>query len=250
MRNYFLAIVLVSCVIYSYGQTTATDFTVSNCDGETYNLFEDLDAGKVVVITWIMPCAPCISPTVSAFVETQSYDPEKVKFLLVDDYANTSCSQLQTWASNYQMGDVDVFSTPQISMSDYGGDGMPKAVVVGCNSHKVYFNRNFDINNSTDGLSEAIDLALSECANGVDVEDVESYQQSQVYPNPAHDRIVISSDKNKRLSFSIVNALGEVVVEEEDFESGFQLDISHLPIGNYFINIRGEDSHSFTKLKL
>ena len=245
-------LVLVFAVILTanllIGQTTATNFNVANCNGEMYNLFDDLDAGKVVVINWIMPCGPCISPTVSTYVATQAYDQEKVKFLLVDDYANTNCAQLQTWASDYQMNGVNIFSNSQIKMSDYGSDGMPKAVVVGCNSHKVYFNRNFDENNSTDGLSDAIDLALSDCGK-VGIETTTANRSIQIYPNPANSSLTISSEKSNYISFAVVNMLGEIVLEKDNFESGAQIDISHLPQSNYVVKIKDEPGRFvFSKL--
>lgn len=249
MKKIALILSAIVGVQLAVAQSVATDFTVADCNGQMYTLFDDLDAGKVVVITWIMPCAPCISPTVSSFLATTSFDQEKVKFLLVDDYANTSCSQLQTWASNYQMGGVTTFSSPQISMSDYGGDGMPKTVVVGCNSRKVYFNRNFDQNNSTDGLEEAIGLAVSECETS-SVKTIAVEDRSRVYPNPStNNQITITSVKQKQVSFTIVNVLGEVVMMQENVASGSQIDISHLSKGNYFINILNEPNHIiFSKL--
>ena len=239
MKKLILCFAVILTANLLIGQTTATNFNVANCNGEMYNLFDDLDQGNVVVINWIMPCGPCISPTVSTYVATQSYDQEKVKFLLVDDYANTNCAQLQTWASDYQMNGVSIFSNSQIKMSDYGSDGMPKAVVVGCKSHKVYFNRNFDENNSTDGLSAAIDLALSECGS-VGVETTIVNQSIQIYPNPAQNRITLTSEKNNPMSIAIVNMLGEVIIEKDNFESGTQIDISHLPQSNYIIKIKNE----------
>ena len=249
MKNLLFTISALLGMQLAVAQSVATNFTVEDCDGEMYDLFQELDAGKVVVITWIMPCAPCISPTVNAYLVAQEYEQDKVTFLLVDDYANTSCSQLQTWSSNYQMNDVKIFSNSQISMSDYGGDGMPKAVVVGCNSHKVYFNRNFDQNSSTDGLSDAIDLALSECTTSSTKTQTNDEQDFEIYPNPATQHIVLSSKKQGRISFTIVNPLG-VIVKEDIVEAGGQIDISHFPAGNYLVNIKDDNKRiSFIKSK-
>ena len=249
MNNLMLTISAILVMQLGVAQNVATDFTVEDCDGEMYDLFQELDAGKVVVITWIMPCAPCISPTVSTYLVAQEYDQDKVTFLLVDDYANTSCSQLQVWASNYQIGNVKTFSNPQISMSDYGEDGMPKAVVVGCHSHKVYFNRNFDQNNSIEGLNDAIDLALSECSTSSVYKLTNNEKYFEIYPNPATQHIILYSKKQGRISFTIANALGKII-DEKEVDSGSRIDISHLPTGNYFINIKGENKRiSFIKSK-
>lgn len=41
--------------VLTFSQTTATDFTVNDCNDVTTNLFTQLDEGKVVVIAWVMP---------------------------------------------------------------------------------------------------------------------------------------------------------------------------------------------------
>ena len=85
-------------------------------------LFSELDSGKVIVMVWVMPCGPCATHALSAYAAVQTYansHPDRVKFYMVDDYANTTCNSLQTWASTYSMGSCTMFSNQAISMSDY-----------------------------------------------------------------------------------------------------------------------------------
>ena len=77
MKNLLLTISALLGMQLAVAQSVATNFTVEDCDGEMYDLFQELDAGKVVVITWIMPCAPCISPTVNTYLVAQEYEQDK-----------------------------------------------------------------------------------------------------------------------------------------------------------------------------
>ena len=80
------------------------------------------------------------------------------------------------------MGDVKKFSSELISMSDYGVDGMPKIVVLGCKTRKVFFNEN----SSSEGIKDAIDLALVECATSGIISDDKKIEDINltIYPNP------------------------------------------------------------------
>ncbi|HRD39909.1 MAG TPA: hypothetical protein PLC65_14870, partial [Bacteroidia bacterium] len=67
-------------------------------------------------------------------------------FYLVDDYANTSCPTLTSWALTNGMPNAIVFSNSAIDMYDYGSTGMPKIVVIGGANHQVFDNQNNSLN--------------------------------------------------------------------------------------------------------
>ena len=128
----------------------ATDFTTDDCNGVTHNLFDSLDAGNVIVISWVMPCGPCATYTLPAYAAVQSFassHPGQVDFYLVDDYANTACPTLVNWGISNSMSINTAFSSSSINMSDYGSSGMPKVVVLGNANHSVFYNENDDKNN-------------------------------------------------------------------------------------------------------
>ncbi|MBL4594434.1 MAG: hypothetical protein JKX68_11560 [Flavobacteriales bacterium] len=137
----------------------ATDFTAIDCDGISHNLFTELDNNTIVIISWVMPCSSCIADPLEVTNAVQAYattHPGRVKFYLVDDYANTPCNGFTVWASVYGITDCTIFSDPSIDMNDYGVPGMPKTVVIAGSNHQVYFNKS----ESTAGLTDAIDQAL------------------------------------------------------------------------------------------
>jgi len=228
---FFCAILLMAKI--SISQTTATNFNVPDCNGEMYNLFEDLDQGNVVVIAWVMPCVSCIADPLEAFFITQDYDAEEVKFLMVDDYADSDCSELQNWSENYQMGSCTKFSNSTISMSDYGFDGMPKIVVTGCKSHKIFFNKN----SSHEGIKAAIDAAINECKTTSIIEEKDDNSKLSIFPNPAIQEVYFSIESQAApYTLSISNLLGvEVLNQEQHMDT--PIDISFLSEGIYLTQI-------------
>lgn len=55
MKRTILLSLSILFAIATFSQTTATDFTAEDCDGNVVSLFSELDEGKVVVIAWVMP---------------------------------------------------------------------------------------------------------------------------------------------------------------------------------------------------
>ena len=113
---------------------TATDFTANDCDGTSHNLFTELNSGKVIVICWVMPCSACKGPALTTQNVVNSYltsHPHTVYMYMCDDYANTTCTSLDSWRNNNGITSATLFSDAAINMADYGGNGMPKIVVIG-----------------------------------------------------------------------------------------------------------------------
>ena len=90
-KTLMIILVILTTLGFAYAQTTATDFTANDCNGIPHSLFDELDNGKVIVITWVMPCVPCAtfagyaSDAVQYFATTH---PGMVKNYLADDIAD------------------------------------------------------------------------------------------------------------------------------------------------------------------
>ena len=128
-------------------QTYATNFTEDDCDGVSHDLFNELDAGNIIVISFVMPCGPCATYSYPAYDAVESFatsHPGKVHFYIADDHLSTACVILENYANNYNMSNSTIFSNPNIAWSDYGTYGMPKVVVLGGSDHLVYLNKNED----------------------------------------------------------------------------------------------------------
>lgn len=238
MKKYFIIISLFfGCTLI--GAQTATDFTSSDCNGNSYNLFTDLDAGKIVVIIWTMPCGACVSGALTAYNIVQSYEasyPGKVKMLLVDDFGNTPCSSITSWGNSNGMTRSIKFSDSSIRMSDYGVSGMPKTIAI-APDHTVIFNENDGVD--PEALQAAIDAALS-------ITSVKDYpasiSQMSVYPNPALNSAVLKLQliRGSKVEISFYDLQGKLIqnVFSGNCNSGenqVPLDLSKMSNGVYQI---------------
>jgi hypothetical protein len=192
---------------------TATNFTCNDCAGNPHDLFTELDAGKVIVLAWVMPCSSCIGPTVTASNIVQSYassNPGQVFLYVADDYANTNCTSLNSWCTTNSITGT-TFSDASIDMTDYGSPGMPKIVVLGGGtSHTVFFNQNNTAAGNAVALQNAIDSAL---AVGVNDNEI-SKTPFNVFPNPATDNVTLefNSGVAGAMNVMVYNTLGQEVM--------------------------------------
>jgi hypothetical protein len=67
-----------------------------------------------------------------------------------------------------------------------------------------------------------------------------------ISPNPAHNNIVLSG-KIANASLRVINNLGQVVLEKENVNNGFPIDISALPNGNYILEAHFDGTVSTVK---
>jgi len=212
IKKLFLFPIVLLFAANCIAQTNATNFNCNDCSGGNHDLFSELDAGKVIVLTWVMPCSACIAPSLTASTTVQSYtisNPGIVKFYLADDYANTTCPSLTGWASTNGIVTDAVFSNASINMLDYGTAGMPKTVVLGGSSHTVYYNQNGA--NVMANLQTAINNALQ--ANSVIEESKNPVLGLSVFPNPINNSGTLNYTLSalEDVSIDLIDQLGQKV---------------------------------------
>ncbi len=245
MAAKFLPALLLFLSLSVANAQTAQDFTANDCGGISHHLFSELDSGKIVVICFVMPCGTCIGPAQAANTTVQEFattHPGKVRFYLADDFANTPCGTLVSWANNNGMSGVTSFSHQDVTEAPYGPDGMPKTVVLGGTDHKVHFVENGGLN--TTNLKAAINSAI--LLSSVSEVEAKADFQLNVYPNPATDQITVQYvlSESTPLSFEVYNLLGvkvkEVAVETQDpGEQTTAIGLGGLGEGIYFLKMKG-----------
>lgn len=230
-----LALMLVATI--SNAQTMATDFTATDCKGNSHNLFTELYAEKVIALVWVMPCSMCIGGGDAAFSAVQSFatsNPGKVLYYLIDDAGNTSCSALAAWATTngIDTSKIVIFDNAGsvINESNYGGSGMPHIVVVGPD-HKIYFNEK---NGTGTGVQAAIQTAI----NPTNVSEVVNQTSFSTSPNPVSEKLSISHSK-AILHISVSSLTGQIVKEENFTEAKMNpsVNLSDLAKGMYVVRI-------------
>ncbi len=247
MKKILLSTLLSFIVVFGFAQTTATNFTCNDCSGNPHTLFNELDAGKVVVLTWTMPCGSCAGPIQSANSVAQSFSssyPGRVLVYLVDDVGNTTCATLTSWANSNGLSSLTKFSNAAIDMMDYGSVGMPKVVILGGANHTVYYNENDAVNSAN--MSTAITNALNATTAVKEESIISSYN---VFPNPAVNTTTISYALSNAsdVTIEIYNLVGATVqtVFAGKQAAGVQqmkLDCSNLTNGFYFVKIKNGNS--------
>jgi len=241
-KTSMIILAILTTLGFGYAQTTATDFTTNDCNGTSHDLFDELDNGNVIVIAWVMPCTPCATYTLPAYSAVQSFatsHPGQVSFYLVDDFANTNCATLTIWGNSNNMPLNTTFSSSDISMSDYGTNGMPKVVVLGGTDHTVFLNKNDDKINFP-SVQTAISDALS-APLGIEQMGENNFQLSS-YPNPVNNTLNVSYAKgqSETITFSVIDVLGKIVIQEKELT--ISIDVSSLKNGNYFLKVSDKTS--------
>ena len=257
MKNIITGIMFCFFASFAIAQT-ATDFTANDCNGNSHHFFSELDSGKIIVLCWVMPCGSCTGPALTTYNVVQSYQvsyPDKVYYYLVDDYANTVCASLNTWANSSGIAQSTWsirFCNSAIKMTDYGANAMPKIVVVGSSNHTVFFTANNTID--SESLQNGINAALA----SVGIEEVSNAISALlVSPNPAENTAEISfalADASN-LTLDIYNLNGQKVEEQE---LGFyepsthriKLNVAHYATGMYIVRLNSENASQYAKFNV
>lgn len=245
MRRILLSILIPLVAVTASQAQTAMNFTATDCDGNSHTLFTELDNGKVIVLTWIMPCAVCISDAKAAYDAVQSMaaaHPGRVVNYLVDDLGNTTCGDMTAWAMangvDWHNGNLFTFQNAgrPINEDDYGGIAMPHVLVLGGSNHKVFLN-------IKDGSNDrvVIENAIADALNPTAVPEVAARTGTvNLFPNPASGYVMLSYSlaRSGTVSADIFDIRGiKVKSITEQQASGthtFRIDLDHTLAAGYY----------------
>ena len=236
----FLYTIAVLCSLSNAQAQTATDFTATDCSSASHTLFTELNAGKIVVLTWVMPCAMCVNGGKAAQNAVQSFDatnPGKVVYWLIDDLGDTPCGSLSSWTSTNGITKPTLFGNAgnAIDENKFGGTGMPHVVVIAPNK-TILYNKKDGATNDETGIKAAISQALTLSVAQIDAAKI------SISPNPAMTQVRISYDKAIS-AVKVLTTLGQTVAEFSYTEKKLNpsIDMSSLPAGNYNVLITDVD---------
>ena len=255
MKKSLLILWCSLATLTGFGQATATDFTTLDCNQVSHNLFTELNAGKVVVITWVMPCYFCINGANASWQAVQTFDmsnPGKVLYYLVDDFGDNTCNDLSAWiTANNVAGGSPPFRFENvgkpINMNDYGSGGMPKVVVVGGPSHYVYFNENFSLAVNQPAIENAIAQGL---VGGVPTSVSSLSVNAEFHVQMMDEQLLIQSQQGDELQ--LFDLSGRLLHKLKLKGTSSQLvNLSSLPKGVFVANIlhHGVKKHSAKLVK-
>ncbi|HYV92380.1 MAG TPA: T9SS type A sorting domain-containing protein [Chitinophagales bacterium] len=259
MKKLFLAsfLLLLIAFNFSFGQTTAMDWTKDDCNGTNHNCFSELDSGNVLLCEYVMTCGTCISAANYLEQIYQDYsvsDPGKVKFYAIDWNTSFTCSSFQSWATNPTQLSCTLFLNGYDEVNYYGGMGMPTIVVLGGADHHVYYRKlGYSYLADDANVRAAIDEALS-AVNGIN-ENTTSATSLDAYPNPSTSftNITYSLQAASTVSFEVLNVIGEKIQTIDLSQQGvgenhFTLNTGMFNSGVYFVNINTGTTKETIKL--
>lgn len=222
------------------------DFDQADCDGVQHHLFSELDAGKVVVLDFIMlNCAPCIVATSSLeqiVKPYQSTHPGRVVIYSFGFLNAYTCPQLKAWVSNNDFTHT-IFSGGEAQVNYYGGMGMPTFVVLGSNERKVYYN-SYGYTSAQDPLIKAaIDEALLYNPTGIGEIPEASFR---IFPTNFSDHLFVETAQfHGRLTFTLTDTMGRQVLSADIPGNGkLKLSTGDLPSGIYIARLNDGSGYS------
>jgi hypothetical protein len=111
-------------------------------------------------------------------------------------------------------------------------------------------------NFSTFGVNNQNELFVAAVNNGkifrvttttLGTQENDNLAQIKVYPNPASKKVFIEGLKDKNISADIINFEGRKVLESAKIENDNSINISGIPAGVYFINLKSGDLKSYSQ---
>lgn len=249
-----LTLALMFIVSISKAQS-AFDFTATDCASTSHTLFTELDAGKTVIMVWVMPCGACVGASTSATNKIAALANPNVVFYLFDD-AGGSCSSLSSWATTNGVVPTAIFDNVGNvnAQSNYGSGGMPKTVVVGGGtSHTIYLAQNGSVTEAQ--LQTAIDNSLSAIAAVPDFKVVTA--DVNLFPNPANasTELTYSLTKPSSVSIEVYNTLGQKLISSPTKnqiagKQVFEINSALLEEGIYFVQLTADGEKITSKFSV
>lgn len=71
-----------------------------------------------------------------------------------------------------------------------------------------------------------------------------------IYPNPASDYLIVTLEQEVSGNISILNLVGNVIIDQPINALSMRIDITSLPEGIYFLNIQSDTGRVVKKIKV
>lgn len=228
--------------------TQAVDFTVTDLNSTSHNLFSLLGSGKYVCLDFFFTTCPPCQATVPYFKQT---------------FTNYGCNQGQIYFMSIDNGDNNALVTgyettyiggpsgfPVVSgvegggstvCSAYGITAYPTYILIAPN-HSIIEQDMWPISSSADFDAYFSAHALAQQPCPTSIAEQEELFDVTLFPNPASNVLTIQTTAALN-SYQVVDALGKEVAAESLTQGPgrFEINIANLESGIYFITVTGAD---------
>ena len=237
-----LTLIAIAC-LQSLTAQTITQISGPDCNGQSHDLFQELDAGKVVILHFFMPnCGSCIPPAKAIQKMANgllSKYPGQIKGYAMPFNNSTTCTYASSWVASNGLSFYTPYDSGAAQLAKYGGFGMPTIVVLGgkaSNRRVLFFTASF-ATNDTLKMRDSI-VALLKTA---DNKTASAQNRLKIYPNPTSDKLTIElGEKSNPTQFiEVRNLMGTIVKKLEMGDPGliFSIDTREFPVGTYTITL-------------
>ena len=257
MKNFLLvAIMSISTVFAASAQMgTAHDFTVTDIDGNTHNLYDILDQGFVVVLdasaTW---CGTCWNVHQAEYLNdlNDQMGPNgsnEVRVIFYETDASTPLSSLQgtgpntlgDWITGTNYPIVNESAPLSLQQSVYWPLGTPTISVIRPGDREI----TADVwNQNLQGMINAVNAAIASDPASVG-SDWLTENGVSIYPNPAIDQLVVNLNEATKTVDAVVirNMMGQTVATRTiQGQQRLDLEVSGLTTGVYLIEFQNNQS--------
>lgn len=240
----FLALISVAYFQSSIAQTVS-QISGPDCNGQNHDLYQELDAGKAVILHFFMPnCGSCVPPAKAIQKMANSLllkYPGQIRGYAMPFNNSTTFTYASSWVSNNGLPFYTPYDSGAAQVAKYGGFGMPTIVVLGgkgVNRRVMFFTMSF-ATSDTSRMRDSI-VALLKTAESQPLSS-DNKNQLTIYPNPTSDKLTIGLGEklNTTQFLTVRDFMGTLVrkLEVGNSSSMFSIDTSELPVGNYTITL-------------
>lgn len=246
--------------------TTVPDFTFTDINGTTQNLYSYLNAGKYVALevsaTW---CHPCWlyhnSGTMDSMYTIHDMPGDQTwKVLFVEGDGGTTLADLQGIGTSTQ-GDwvtgtpFPIMNPPSgIALNDfktsYNISFFPTLYLI-CPNKKAYFDT---VNASPRATVPVWEYAAVSYCGPAGLDDLKDVNPLTIYPNPARDHVVLyfALNSSTEVSLTISNVIGQTVAYRNfgrlhPGDQSLRYDLADLQSGIYFLIVSDANGRSVRK---
>lgn len=249
----FLTILLVAFGMSMNAQTslyTAVDFTATDCNGNTINLFEILDRGQYVLIDFFYyNCGPCQKACPKLVEAYKAYGCNEHDIFFMEISYTDIDAKCQEWEEQYGVeyptigiegGGFEIAETYEIaSYPTILLISPTKTILINDFPH---FETTQDIIDKISSVTSRIkEYPCSDPEPEPDACNEIANHNFKLYPNPASSYVKITSNINEKTEVKIIDIAGRCVksVEIEDL-SDATINIDDLDKGIYFMMINNK----------
>jgi hypothetical protein len=152
--------------LVSHAQTTAVDFTLTDCDGNSRSLYPIIDSGNVVILVYEHQCSSCLvgAKNIRTAINTYYSTAKNIRIMYLDN-GGYSCTSVRNWVSTNLLIAGPTFAYSNTQSSPYGA-AMPVIVVTGSSAHKAYVT----VNSNVSTIKAAIQSVMTDISNGINSE--------------------------------------------------------------------------------